>query len=361
MRRMAAVVSVIVEDCAGPHGRPGIAGSWRNAMSRLFGLVFAAVLMVCPQTSGLASAQTARAAQVKVTVLSTMLVGNASAGVGEWGFAAVLEVDGRRLLIDTGARAETVLNNATELKVDLASITDLVITHNHGDHTGGLLALRRALARQNPQALSRVHVPKGIFYPRPGAAGREGNGLLPLRAQYEATGGVFVEHEGPAQVLPGVMMLGPVPRVHQERNWSSPRGGPAGRVQTPEGVVEDTVPEDTSLVVDTAEGLVLISGCGHAGIVNTMEFARAVVRSAPIVAAIGGFHLFAATDETLRWTGGKMKAFGVSYLLGAHCTGIESVFRLRQLVGLTRATALVAGVGATYVHGTGIDPTVLAR
>ena len=343
------------------HNRRPRATHWRDSMSRLFRLILAASCIVAGPTSTFAAAQTARASQVKVTVLSTMLVGDTRAGIGEWGFAAVLEVDGRRLLIDTGARAETVLNNATELKVDLASITDLVITHNHGDHTGGLLALRRTLARQNPQALSRVHVPKGIFYPRPGDGGREGNGLLPLKAQYEATGGVFIEHAGPAVLLPGVTMLGPVPRVHPERNWSSPRGGPAGRVQTPEGLVEDTVPEDTSIVVDTADGLVLISGCGHAGIVNAMEYARTAVRSAPIVAAIGGFHLFAASDDTLTWTAGKLKAFGVQQILGAHCTGIEAVYRLRQLTGLTRTTALVAGVGATYVHGTGIDPMILAR
>ena len=150
-------------------------------MSRLFGLALAVALLVSGPAAGVSSAQAARASHVKVTVLSTMLVGSVNAGVGEWGFAAVLEVDGRRLLVDTGARAETVLKNATELKVDLASITDLVITHNHGDHTGGLLVLRRELARQNPQALSRAHVPKGVFYPRPGADGREGNGLLPLK------------------------------------------------------------------------------------------------------------------------------------------------------------------------------------
>jgi 7,8-dihydropterin-6-yl-methyl-4-(beta-D-ribofuranosyl)aminobenzene 5'-phosphate synthase len=290
-----------------------------------------------------------------------MLVGNAAAGVGEWGFAAVLEVDGRRLLVDTGARAETVLQNASELKVDLSTITDLVITHNHADHTGGLLVLRRELAKKNPAALSRAHVPKGIFYPRPLPGGREDNGLLPLKARYEATGGVFVEHAGPSPVIPGVIMLGPVPRVHPERNWSSPVGGEPRRVQTPEGLVEDNVPEDTSLVVDTAEGLVLISGCGHSGIVNAMEFARKSVRAAPVYAAMGGFHLFAASDETLAWTAGKLKEFGVRHLMGAHCTGIEAVFRLRQLVGLTRETAIVGAVGASYTHGKGFDATVLAR
>ena len=161
--------------------------------------------------------------------------------------------------------------------------------------------------------------------------------------------------------MPGVTMLGPVPRVHPERNWSSPRGGEAGRVQTPDGLVEDNVPEDTSLVVDTAEGLLLISGCGHSGIINAMEHARKSVRAAPVYAAIGGFHLFAASDQTLAWTAGKLKEFGVRQLMGAHCTGIEAVYRLRELVGLTRETAIVGAVGATYTHGKGFDPTVLAR
>lgn len=330
-------------------------------MTRLCWPTLLTILLVPGPAATIAAAQTAPAAHVKVTLLSTMLVGGVNAGVGEWGFAAVLEVDGRRLLVDTGARADTVLKNAAELKVDLASITDLVITHNHGDHTGGLLVLRRELAKQNPQALSRAHVPAGIFYPRPGADGREGNGLLPLKAEYEATGGRFVEHAGPTVIMPGVTILGPVPRVHPERNWGSPRGGPAGGVQTPDGLVEDTVPEDTSVVVDTADGLVLISGCGHAGIVNSMEYSRRAVRSAPVVAAIGGFHLFAASDETLAWTAGKMKTFGVQYLLGAHCTGIEAVYRLRDVVGLTREKAVVGAVGATYTHGAGMDPMPLAR
>ncbi len=301
------------------------------------------------------------AKSVKVTVLSTMLVGNPASGVGEWGFAAVLEVDGRRLLIDTGARAETVLKNAGELNVDLSTITDLVLTHNHADHTGGLLALRRELSKKQASALSRVHVPKGIFFPRPGAGGREGNGLLPQRAAYEATGGVFIEHEGAVAIIPGVTMLGPVPRVHSERNFGSPRDGSIGRVQAPEGLVEDNVPEDTSIVVDTSEGLVLISGCGHSGMVNAMEFARKTVRAAPVYAAIGGFHLFAASDEMLTWTAAKLKEFGVRYLMGAHCTGIEAVYRMRQLAGLGRQTAVVGAVGASYTHGKGFDATVLAR
>ena len=129
--------------------------------------------------AGVAAAEPARA--VKVTVLSTMLAGNRGGGIGEWGFAALLEVDGQRLLIDTGERPETVVKNASELGIDLSGVSDLVLTHNHSDHTAGLLSLRRELSKKNPRALSRVHVAKGIFFSRPGAGGTEGNGLLPIR------------------------------------------------------------------------------------------------------------------------------------------------------------------------------------
>lgn len=293
---------------------------------------------------------------MKVTVLSTMLVGNAREGVGEWGFAAVLEVDGRRWLIDTGARAETVLRNAAELKVDLSDITDLVITHNHDDHTGGLLTLRREMAKKNPKALSRAWVARGIFTSRLDRSGREGGGLLPIKAEYEKLGGTFVEYDEPTRLAAGVWMTGPVPRVHPERNWSV-----STQLQSPAGPVEDTVPEDSSIVVQTAQGLVVVSGCGHAGIVNTLEYAQKRIQQAPVHAAIGGFHLFAASDETLAWTASKLKDARVQYFLGAHCTGIESVFRIRQALALPRRSAVVGAVGASFTLGKGIDPKALAQ
>ena len=296
----------------------------------------------------LGAAETARA--VKVTVLSTMLAGDPGRGIGEWGFAALLEVDGRRLLIDTRERPETVLRNALELGIDLSDVTDLFITHNHADHTAGLVTLRRELAVKNPRALSRAHVTRGIFDRPPRTDNSEGNGLLPLKAAYEALGGVFVEYERPTQLLPAVWLTGPVPRPNAERNWSV-----TGRLQTTAGLVEDTIPEDASVIVDTADGLIVVSGCGHAGIVNTIEYARKVVRQAPVLAAIGGFHLFAASDATLEWTGNQLRVFGLRYLLGAHCTGLEAVYRLRAMLGLTRKTAVVGAVGASFTLGTGIS------
>ncbi len=228
-------------------------------------------LMVVLGGSLTAQAQTAgapaRPTAVQVTVLSTMLA--ETRGIGEWGFAALLEVDGRRFLIDTGGRAETVLRNSEELGVDLSTVTDVVLTHNHGDHTAGLVALRRELAKKNPQAMRTTHVAPGIFAIRVDSKGTEGDGLQSLRRDYEALGGAFVEHSKPTELAPGVWFTGPVPRRHPERNWSGDL-----RVRTPTGLVEDTIAEDSSIVVDTASGFVVITGCGHAGIVNILEYAR---------------------------------------------------------------------------------------
>ena len=284
-----------------------------------------------------------------------MLAGDLGGGIGEWGFAALLEVDGRRLLIDTGERPETVLRNAGELGIDLSDVTDLVITHNHGDHTAGLVTLRRELAKKNVRALSRAHVARGIFDRRPGAVVRKATACCPLRPRAEALGGQFVEHAGPTELLPAVWLTGPVPRAYPERNWSG-----TGRVQTAKGLIEDTVAEDASVIVDTADGLIVVSGCGHAGVINTIEYARKVVREAPVLAAVGGFHLFAADDATLESTGDKLKAFGLRYLLGAHCTGLEAVYRLRTMLGLTRKTAVVGAVGSSFTLGSGISALRLA-
>ncbi len=295
-----------------------------------------------------------RVSALRVTVLSTMLADGR--GIGEWGFAALVEADGHRLLFDTGHRPKTVLENARELGIDLTGVTEVVLSHNHSDHTGGLLTLRRELVKDNPEAIGRVHVGRGIFLSRPSASGQEGNAMIEVKAAFEATGGIFIEHNEPYQIFPGVWITGPVPRIHPERNWSG-----RGRIKTADGLVEDTIPEDQSLVIDTSEGLVIIAGCGHAGIVNTFAYARDQVRNTSIHAALGGFHLFQADDAHLEWTAGKMGDFGLEHLMGAHCTGINAVFTLRELAGLDRSTSVVGAVGAVFELGTGINPGFIAR
>ena len=290
----------------------------------------------------------------KITILSTMLVGD-TVGTGEWGFAALVDVDGHRMLVDTGARPDTVIRNAHDLNIHLSDVQEVILTHYHSDHVGGLLALRRELMKDNPQALSVVHVSDGTFDSRPSETG-ERNQMIGIRKEYEATGGRFIIHSSGAELIPGVWFTGPVPRVYPEHNWSG-----SGKVLTTSGLVEDNIPEDSSLVVDTPKGLVVITGCGHAGIVNIATSAEKHFDNRPIYGIVGGLHLFAATDETVDWTGGKLRGFHVANLLAAHCTGIEATFRLRQDLGLSRKTAVVASVGSSFSLADGIEAGPLAK
>lgn len=233
----------------------------------------------------------------------------------------------------------------------------MILSHHHGDHVGGLLTLRRELAKKNPEALKKAYVGAGIFLSRPGPQGQETNEAVLLRKQYEELGGSFVVVDRPTEILPGVWLTGPVPRTDPERNWSLKR-----TIRNPDGsLVEDSVPEDMSLVVDSDKGLVVVSGCGHAGIINTLEYARSKVRETHIHAALGGFHLFEADASTLDWTAGKLRTMGLQNLLGAHCTGIEAVFGLRQRLELSRSACAVGAVGARFSLKSGIDPGAIAR
>jgi 7,8-dihydropterin-6-yl-methyl-4-(beta-D-ribofuranosyl)aminobenzene 5'-phosphate synthase len=125
--------------------------------------------------------------------------------------------------------------------------------------------------------------------------------------------------------------------------------------------VTDSIPEDMALIVNTDRGFVILVGCGHAGTVNTVEYGRRIIGPEPVHAIIGGLHLFAATDSALAWTSSRLRAANLGYLLGAHCTGIEAVYRIRELAALGRKRAVVAAVGSSFDGSKGIDPLMLAQ
>jgi len=301
---------------------------------------------------------------LKVTTLSTMLT--ELRGVGEWGYSALIEADGRTILFDTGERPDTVLRNAEELGIDLSTVDTVILSHNHFDHTGGLVTLRRALRAENPSALMETHAGKGIFLPR--SMDQEAINKMPpipkqllvnvldVRDEYETLGGRFVVHDKPYELHPGMWITGPIPRVHPEKNWT-----PFMRIERNGALEEDTIPEDQALVINTEKGLVVIAGCGHAGIVNTMEYARVIAGGEPVHAVLGGFHLLSLTDEKVEWTGTKMREFGVQHVLGAHCTGINAVKLLRDSAHLGRGTSVVGAVGSIFALEDGIQLGSLNR
>src|ERR1700720_3426342 len=156
---------------------------------------------------------------LKITVLVSNVAGDPHLGDGEWGYSALVEADGHKILYDTGASSDMVLNNSKALHIDLSDVEDVVLSHNHWDHVGGLMTLRRELAKTNPRAMSRVHVGARIFEPRLNEAGEDKNGLRLIKAEYLATGGVFVIHDKAIELYPGVWLTGPVPRPNLGKNW----------------------------------------------------------------------------------------------------------------------------------------------
>lgn len=312
---------------------------------------------------GLASADpadtqgSAIAQSVVVTILSSNLANGAT--VGEWGFSALVEVDGRCILFDAGRYPDTVLRNAKVLDIDLSCATDVVLSHFHFDHTTGLMPLLDDLRTKNPDAMRRIHVADGFFLPRrsPGTTGNEErNQMIAMRKKLEAAGVEFIEYANPTEIAPAVWVTGPVERTHPEKNYS-----PAMRVEIDGNWVEDYVPESQALTIVTAQGPIVLLGCGHAGSVNMLEQVQRSIQDRSIHALMGGMHLFAADDQTLLWTADRLNEIGVQNLMAGHCTGIEPLIRLRTGLDLNRRTAVVGAVGSRFVYGEGIHPTAIAQ
>src|SRR5208282_1546949 len=155
-----------------------------SALLMAFSLPSVSVQLAEAQNTPAASIQStpAQIHALKVTLLSTMLVGSTT-GMGEWGFSALVEADGHRVLLDTGAHPDTVLQNARDLKIDLSDVREVILTHNHWDHVSGLMSLRKEMMKKNPSALSVAHVASGIFYSRPTPQG-EDNQMIGLKKEY---------------------------------------------------------------------------------------------------------------------------------------------------------------------------------
>ena len=298
---------------------------------------------------------------IDVTVLTTNTADvGAFDGItqGEWSFAAWVEVGDRKFLFDTGWSPDNVLNNARAMGIDLSAAEDVVLSHNHADHTGGIETLRRELSRQNPNALHRIHVAEGIFAPRPSPTGEELNPMVALQERMEALGSRFIVHDEPAEIAPGVWVTGPVPRIHDEHNYGR---GPDAVLISNGTEVPDVIPESQSLIVAGEGGPVMVSGCGHAGLINSLAYIREAISPMAPQAAIGGFHLYSATPETLSWTSEMLADMELKNFIGSHCTGFESVYTIRELVGLGKDHAIVGSIGTRYDGALGIVPGAINR
>lgn len=294
---------------------------------------------------------------VAVTILATNLADGGT--IGEWGFSALVEVDGRCILFDAGNFPDTVIRNANVLDVDLSCVTDVVLSHFHADHTTGLIPLLNDLRSNNSNAMRRIHVAEGFFLSRrrPSTTGdTERNKMIAMRQDLEAAGVEFIEYSEPTEISPAVWVTGPVVRNHPEKNYN-----PATQVNINGEWVEDYVPESQGLTIVTPAGPIVLLGCGHSGSVNMLDQVQRSIQNQSILALMGGMHLFAADDQTLLWTADRLRKIGIQNLMAGHCTGIEPLMRLRTGLELSRSTAVVGAVGSRFVYGEGIHPTAIAQ
>ncbi|MSN25159.1 MAG: MBL fold metallo-hydrolase [Geobacter sp.] len=257
----------------------------------------------------------------RITILCENTVGNLSGTLGEHGFSALVESSNAvPLLFDTGG-GMTLLHNAGRMKKDLSKVEKVVISHGHYDHAGGLLPL---LEKFGPK---QVCGHPGIFKARHRV--KDVGEYIPIgmpfdRAELEAAGASFDLSAAYREIAPAVCLTGEVPRV------TGFETGDQGLFCDCAGQVLDVTPDDQSLVIESDKGLVVILGCCHAGLVNTVEHIADVTGRRDVYAIIGGTHLGFSGQDQIDKTIAAIRTMGVSRLAVSHCTGFAASARLSR-------------------------------
>jgi 7,8-dihydropterin-6-yl-methyl-4-(beta-D-ribofuranosyl)aminobenzene 5'-phosphate synthase len=248
---------------------------------------------------------------MNVTILAdnTVATGVPKGLRGEWGFAAAVG----DVLFDTG-QSSAALENARLLGIDTA-FDDIVLSHAHYDHTQGLEAFLDPFERPTVYCHPDIWTARYIREPADGRTLDEPIhiGIPYARSEIE-TGAEVVEHTDPVEITERVYALGEIPRPHADN--------PIHLCEADGELVDDSVPDDQSIAVETTSGTALILGCCHAGLRNTIEHAETVTEQ-DVRFVIGGTHLVARDVDDIHeladWLDGKLDIFA-----GTHCTGFEA-------------------------------------
>jgi 7,8-dihydropterin-6-yl-methyl-4-(beta-D-ribofuranosyl)aminobenzene 5'-phosphate synthase len=264
--------------------------------------------------------------KARITILSENLVGRL-VGLGEHGFSAFLETDAGNYLFDTGG-GRTVVENSLALNKDLRTVRKIFLSHGHHDHTGGLPQVLNLRGRVD------VHVHPDAFLDR--MAVRQENdreirrfaGMIYKKSYLEFLGANFILNSDFHEVERGMFLTGEVPR-----KTAFEKSDPKLFREVQGEKVPDTLPDDQSLVLDTDQGLVLIFGCAHSGMINIMKYVLQRMKKDRFYAILGGTHLDFLTPEQLEESIRSLKEMEVARIGVSHCTGLRAASRLQQEFG----------------------------
>lgn len=256
---------------------------------------------------------------------------------GEPGAAYFIEDGAVRLLFDTGYSG-IFINNAYKLGIDLRQIDAVVLSHGHNDHTGGLSELIKLYSEapmvvRGPAEL----VAHPLAFAAKSYAGQDIGCLFSVeRLRQHFNLRLSAE---PLWLTDRLVFLGEVER-HNDFEARSPLGKRQGLIEE-----DDFLPDDSALVFKAAGGLVIITGCSHAGICNIIRQAQIVCQDERIIDILGGLHLLNPTTAQLAGTVEYLRRIRPAQVHAGHCTDLASKIRLAQVVSLAEV-----GVGLTLQY-----------
>lgn len=261
--------------------------------------------------------------EIRATVLCENCVFFSSGAIAEHGWSVYLETEQGNFLFDTGG-GKAVINNARCFHKDLSKVKGIILSHNHYDHTGGLFSVLDYTGKV--KVYSHPDIFKNSYSVRNGIERYIG---IPYRKEaLESKGAQFIFNTGFTEIAQGIMLSGEVPR-----KTTFEKGDVDLVLKSEKGYVQDIVPDDQSLIINSKKGLVIVLGCSHSGIVNIINHAIEKTGQSHIHTIFGGTHLGPASVETRNESIEALKRFDIERIGTSHCTGLEAAMYVRQEFG----------------------------